>query len=587
MCGVLVVVQKSGAPLNASACRRALSHLSWRGPDLSVSSIWNDRVFIGHNVLSLTGEVRDRRSGYLKSRSGRYAIAFNGEIYNFRELAKQWLPDQFELNHNTSDTEVLVNLHDVIPVKDVPVLLDGMYAYTILDEYEGVVYTVRDVQGEKSLFVYEDEQVIVIASEISSIKSLVPTIPLDRQALRDYFRTRHFMLFSRTAYLGIRQILPGSVEQLIVQDNVWKQVAHRTIGDWINPTLIEANHSRDADSLADELDALLIRSVKEMLPVGWPYAAVVTGGVDSSLLSHYLVTYGDPKTLVAVNNVGKDWISSDLSGFEQTLGRKIDVLKIEKAGYAAEVVRCQATCGSPLMAHSFVTQSIQSAYVQSTGCRVLFGGEGGDEYFGGYDAYLKDVTTDSLYSPSPYLTNVTPEVTFIDDDSSALQSDLQSAWKASLQAYNFLSPAPLNASLAMMYGDAAYQLPAVGLRCADLMSMMWSVEARSVLLRKPIVSFALNLPLQMRTDRTARSPNLRTKVLLKKLFSRYYPESLLVKKQGFSGFPNESADYLGSLEDYMVFETLDIRRPHSFNQFSRATLWKLANLEYFLRSCSF
>lgn len=214
----------------------------------------------------------------------------------------------------------------------------------------------------------------------------------------------------------------------------------------------------------------------------------------------------------------------------------------------------------------------------------MFGGEGGDEYFGGYDAYLRDIDTIGDYSPSPYLTHVTPELSFIDDDPSNMQRDLSEAWADARQAYAFVDDPQTRASLAAMYGDAAYQLPAVGLRCADLMSMMWSVETRSALLRREVVTFALNLPLAARIDRTAESPNLRTKILLKKLFLRYYPESLLVKKQGFAGFPNESADYLGNLDDYMVFDILGIRRPVSPNQYNQATLWKLANLEYFLRA---
>ena len=586
MCGILTVVQKADFRLDPSACRRALSHLSWRGPDLSVSAVWNDRVFIGHNVLSLTGKVQDRKTIYSTSKSGRYRVAFNGEIYNYRELAKCWLHGRLELTDDTSDTEVLVNLHDILPAEDIPALLDGMYAYSVLDEIEGVLHVARDVQGEKSLYIYEDERIIVIASEISAIQALVPGIKLDKQALRDYFRTRHFMLFSRTCYRGIRQILPGRLERLNVVDTQWVTVARRTISDWIDPVRMEANAKRSLDSLADELDALLIQSIKQMIPTGQPYAAVVSGGVDSSLLSHYLVTHGNPWVLVAVNNIGKDVISSDLSGFEKTLKRKIEVLQIDKAAYAAELVRCQEKCRGPLLSHSFVAQSMQSAFVQSTGCRVLFGGEGGDEYFGGYDAYLrKSEETGSVdYSPSPYLNLVKPELDFLDDDPSEIQGSLSLAWAEAQQAYSCVENRLDRASLAMMYGDAAYQLPAVGLRCADQMSMMWSVETRSVLLSRAVTTFALNLPLAARIDPRAVSQNNLTKILLKKLFLRYYPESLLVKKQGFAGFPNESADYLGALEDYMVFDELGIKRPLSPDQCSRATLWKLANLEYFLRT---
>jgi len=447
-----------------------------------------------------------------------------------------------------------------------------------------VLHVSRDVQGEKALFIYEDDRIIIISSEIPAIQSLVPAIALDIQSLRDYFRTRHFMLFSRTVYRGIRQIVSGGLERLQLSTGQWSRVAHKKLSDWIDPARMEANASRSLENLADELDALLIQSTKEMLPLRESYAAVVSGGIDSSLLSHYLVTHGQPKMLVAVNHIGKDLISSDLSGFEKSLGQHIDVLDIDKGKYAAEIIRCQETSRSPLYSHSFVAQSLMSAYVQSKGCRVMFGGEGADEFFGGYDAYLNETVNSDSFSPSPYLSHNMPELSFIDDDPSNLQQDLIDAWSEAQQAYASVTAPETRLPLAMMYGDAAYQLPTVGLRSADLMSMNSSVETRSIFLRRQVVTFALNLPVEARIDRNLSDPNRRTKILLKHLFLRYYPESLLVKKQGFAGFPNESADYLGDLADYMTFNVLGIQRPASMHNFSRATLWKLANVEYFLRA---
>lgn len=584
MCGILTVIRKSDKQFDISACRRALSRLSWRGPDLCVSAVWQDRVFLGQTVLSLTGTIQNRKNTYTSSASGRYLLAFNGEIYNYRELAREFLQDRLTLTNVTTDTEVLATLHDVMSAEEIPALLDGMYAYTVLDKAEETLYVVRDVQGEKSLYLYEDESIIVISSEISAIQSLVPGLPINKQALRDYFRTRHFMLLSRTAFQGIQQILPGHVECFQLSTGTRKIAKQHKLGDLIDHERMENNAVRSIDDLADELDSLLIQAVKEMLPEEQRYAAVVSGGVDSSLLSHYLVAYGDPDLLLAVDHVGKDLISCDLSGFEKILGRSIEVLRINETTYASEIVRCQETTCGPLHAHSFIPQSLQSAYAKSAGCRVIFGGEGGDEYFGGYDAYLPKIDPHSSYSPSPYLAYSIPEVDFIEDAPSTLQVELAQAWADSQHAYASVVDTNERGKLAMMLGDAAYQLPAVGLRGSDLMSMMWSLEARSIFLRRQIIAFALNLPLQAKIDPHASDQNMRTKVLLKRLFLRYYPASLLVKKQGFAGFPNESAFFLGSLDDYLAFDFLGIRRPKAQGSYSKATLWKLANIEYFLRN---
>lgn len=116
------------------------------------------------------------------------------------------------------------------------------------------------------------------------------------------------------------------------------------------------------------------------------------------------------------------------------------------------------------------------------------------------------------------------------------------------------------------------------------MSMMWSVETRSFFVRKPIARFALNLPLRVKSNPSDPDPLMRTKPLLKTVFKRYYPPELLVKKQGFSGFPNESARYLGPIADFLVFDFLGIdQNKLDINQLDRATAWKLINVEHFLR----
>jgi asparagine synthase (glutamine-hydrolysing) len=586
MCGILVVVNKSDGTLDLAACRRALSLLTWRGPDLYTFETWEGRIFFGQTVLSITGDAAGISNQCLRSASGRYHLGFNGEIYNYRDLAKRWLPGKIDpAASKGTDTEVLVNLHEVNPPHKVPGLLDGMFTYALYDSEAKTVHICRDVQGEKSLYIYEDGERVIISSIISAIHALVPNIPIDVQVLRDSFRTRHFMFLERTAYSGIRQLLPGTMESLDLDKMTWSRRVVQSYKEWIDPDIMKNNRNRSENDFLDELDALMETCIRQMVPEGRKYAAVVSGGVDSSLIAHYLVRLASPDVLVAVNHVGKDRISHELSGFEQVLSRSIHVLSVDQSTYSSEIDRCQRVCGSPLLSHSFVGQSIQSAFVRAKSCRVLFGGDGGDEILGGYPGYLGVHKPGGTYSPSPYMTHEEPRVRFLGDDPSALQNELSAAWVASLQAYSHLNDPGERAIQAMMFCDLAYQLPSVGLRGADLMSMMWSVETRTVLLRQPIIRFALNLPLRAKVIRDPSTPALlRAKPLLKKLFLRYYPQELLVAKQGFAGFPNESALYIGNPEDYMAIGMLGID-PASLEEGlkDRATAWKLVNIEYFLR----
>lgn len=572
MCGILVVVAKRAGGLDLPACRRALASMHWRGPDATFAHVWDNRVFLGQTVLSVTGTLPGTADQHHRSASGRYTVFYNGEIYNFEKLAQ---------GAAGTDTQVLTALHDRFDVDEIPPLLDGMYAYAVLDASARRLHLVRDVQGEKSLYIYEDAAQVIVASEPRAIRLLVPELSVDAQALRDYFRTRHLMLFERTVYDGVRQLRPGQRETLDLDAGTWSSGRQRRLRDWIDPSQMARNAGRSNESLADELDELLRRCVRQMLPVNRRYAAVVSGGVDSSLLAHYLLAEGAPDLLVAVHHVGKDRISDDLAGFERVLGHAIRVVPVDAAVYAAEIARCQAVCQAPLHTHAFIGQAVQSGVVRASGGRVLFGGDGADEFFGGYEAYVSAPAA-GRFSPSPYTGHAEPAFAFDGDAPERLQADLAAAWADALDAYGGV-PEPERARQAMMYCDAAHQLPEVGLRGADLMSMMWSVETRSVYLRRPIIAFALNLPLRAKTD-PAAPPLRRAKPLLKHLFLRAYPEALLAEKQGFAGFPNESGAWLGRPEDFVALDVLGLPPERlAAGWADRAAAWKLINVEYFLR----
>ena len=138
----------------------------------------------------------------------------------------------------------------------------------------------------------------------------------------------------------------------------------------------------------------------------------------------------------------------------------------------------------------------------------------------------------------------------------------------------------------MMLMDSTIQLTSNGLRGCDLMSMYYSVESRSVFLRKEIVKFALNLPLEFKINLKQNNVMI-TKNLLKKVFLKYFPYQLVLKKQGFAGFPNEMVNFLGPFENYII---KDLFKIYNFNEaitnVDRATAWKIYNTELYLRKIS-
>jgi asparagine synthetase B (glutamine-hydrolysing) len=113
--------------------------------------------------------------------------------------------------------------------------------------------------------------------------------------------------------------------------------------------------------------------------------------------------------------------------------------------------------------------------------------------------------------------------------------------------------------------------------------MYYSVESRSVFLRKEIVKFALNLPLKFKIN-LKQNNRMSTKTLLKKVFLKYFPYKLIFKKQGFAGFPNEMANFLGPPENYLIKDLLKIDNfSKKIKNVDRATAWKIYNTEMYLK----
>ena len=110
---------------------------------------------------------------------------------------------------------------------------------------------------------------------------------------------------------------------------------------------------------------------------------------------------------------------------------------------------------------------------------------------------------------------------------------------------------------------------------------MWSIFN----FRRELIKFGINLPMKFKADDQEKDDLFKTKKILTKLFVKKYNKELLFKKQGFSGFPNESGAFLGDQKYFLTPDILKIPKKELLN-LDRATEWKLINMEYFLRNFS-
>ena len=573
MCGIFVVIPKKENH-DYFRAKIALDKLKKRGPDYNFIKIIKN-IFFGQTILSMSGSIKKNINNHI-SKSKNFFLVFNGEIYNYKYLLNKFA--LFNNNKNHSDTEVLVNIFDKIDIKAVNKELDGMYAYTLFDKKKNKIYICRDPQGEKSLYKFEDHKYIIISSEIEPILYYTKKNLINENLLKTYFYSRHFIQFDKTIYKNIEIVNPGELLEISLNDYKLKKIDSISITSFVDNKIYNENLKKKEDNLLDELDFLIEKNIKEMIPNNRNFASIVSGGIDSTLISSYLDEYPNAKKLICLNHIGKDKISNNISKFNKYFSKKINKFNINSQNYFKNLIESTKINQSPINSHDFVGKLILAKETKKNNCKAIFGGDGADEFFGGYKTYNQEII--NYDNVSDYTKLINKNFFYENKELKYFKRKLDFNWSESLQAYNFIKNKQERVKLSMMLMDGLVQLPSVGLRGTDLMSMSESIEPRSLFLRKEIINFALNLPLKYKIFQSKKK--FINKYLLKKLFIRKFSKKLIYKKQGFAGFPNDTKKYLPAYGSFKIRNYDKKFKKLKFNKLTNALKWKILNVENFL-----
>ena len=574
MCGIFVVISKQKKKLDINRCVRSLKELKRRGPDWSFYQVI-ENIFFGQTVLSMTGKNEKNINNHF-SKSRNFFLTFNGEIYNYKDINLPHIKGA-----DLSDTKVLIDLFERNEPLEINSKLDGMYAYVVIDRLKKKLFISRDPQGEKSIYKFENSEYIIFSSEISPIIQFTGDKKLDEETLKSYFLSRHFIQFNKTVFKNIKNIQPGELWEYSIKSNKIKMLNRTSIRSYVSEKKYLMNESRSESDLIDELENLLQKNLREMIPQNRKFCSIVSGGIDSSLISIMIKNISNSKNFVSLNHIGKDRISDKVKKFEKYLNNPIYKINVSKEVYKKYLTKAINICNSPVSSHDFSGKLIIAKKVNAMKCKAVFGGDGADELFGGYDTYCKNIKNKKI-NYSNYSKIINSTLLGKNYKNKFYSNQINSEWKKCLKAYSFLKNKLEQNRQAMMLMDSSLQLSSVGLRGCDLMSMHHSIEPRSIFLRKSIIEFALNLPLKFKLSQN--SGKFETKILLKKLFLKYYPSNLIFKKQGFAGFPNEMEQYLGNSENYKTKNKLKIFNfDKKFKKLKSEEIWKVLNLEFFFR----
>lgn len=385
MCGIAGVFSSSTIrPGTLAAMTDSLAH---RGPD--DSGTWIDAgagVGLGHRRLSIL-DLSPLGRQPMHSACGRYVIVYNGEVYNFAALRAELEP----LGHGFrggSDTEVMLAAFAQWGVEGAVSRFVGMFAFAVWDRAERRLYLVRDRLGIKPLYYGWAGDAFLFASELKAFRQYPGFDPsLDRDALSLYFR-HNYVPAPWTIYQRARKLEPGCILALDAPAGEPRLTTYWSALDAWNHG--EANpFAGTEEEAADRLEALLADAVRMRLVSDVPLGALLSGGIDSSLVVALMQRASDAP--VKTFSIGFHEAGYDESGHAREvaeyLGTDHAELYVTPREMLDVVPSIPGHWDEPFADPSQVPTCCVCALTRNH-VTVALSGDGGDELFAGYQRYF-------------------------------------------------------------------------------------------------------------------------------------------------------------------------------------------------------
>lgn len=370
MCGISGIIGEKATEENMGDCIHAISH---RGPD--EQGIWKDyNIVLGHKRLSII----DLESGQqpMISNSGRWILVYNGEIYNFLELKKTRYSDY---NYKTnSDTEVVLAGLEVDGTKCFE-NFNGMFAIAAWNTEEKKLYLAKDSFGIKPLY-YTFDKANNHFSFSSEVKGML-CFPIDYRAsissIETYFNLR-FVPPTKTVFENVYKLFPGHFMEVDETGNFSEQKVFKFKAP-------EIENGKSKNQWLNQLDTTLNKAIKNQLISDVPVGVLLSGGVDSALVTAIAKKHLDTINTFCVGYEDNHW-SNEFEEARETsrfLGTDHHELYISMDKAIESMPKIIKHLEEPIVTTSVFSYFLLTEQVAKHR-KVVLTGQGVDEPWGGY-----------------------------------------------------------------------------------------------------------------------------------------------------------------------------------------------------------
>jgi asparagine synthase (glutamine-hydrolysing) len=539
-----------------------LSSLHHRGPDGTGVKTWREAGLL-HTRLKII-DLSPTGAQPMANEDSSVFVVFNGEIYNHRSLRRE-LEGRGHVFRGTSDTEVLPHLYEEHGL-DLFSRLRGMFTVAIYDVEQRRLLLGRDRFGIKPLFYAHTSSGLAFASELNALR-LVPGVDVapDRQAIADYAAV-FYVPAPRTMFRGISALEPGTLLEARLDRADELEVKARSYFRWN----VAPRTDLTLEEAVDEADVLVEDAVASQLESDVPLGALLSGGIDSSLVSAagqrrshdtlqtFNVRFSDaeydetPAARAVADHIGSNHETLPMS---------------ENGGSWEHVASLLRHAGQPFADSSvFAVDAVSQAMRRHV--TVALSGDGGDEGFGGYDFYKRLETIErvrrlppSIGKPAAQLAGIAARAGLIRstlpgrfreingaDQTTIVQTLFSWIWgeehkrlvvgAGELEPPRRLFEQHWDAGQRSGFDRLAAHAIEVNMRLVlpndflfkvDTASMRHGLEVRVPMLDEDLLAFGLSLPHALRANRGTG------KIVLRGVAERRLPSSVVRRpKQGFA-----------------------------------------------------
>lgn len=383
MCGIAGILGPIG-DAEFELLGRMTSALRHRGPD--DAGLWRSPgAALGHRRLSII-DLSAAGHQPMCDAEERFWITYNGEIYNYPELRA----DLSALGHHfrtQSDTEILLAAYRQWGVECLS-RLNGMWAFAIYDTVEKVWFAARDRYGKKPFYYWASPTHLYFASEVKALRD-VPGIPwqVNRRTLTAFFSQRVLDYDADSLYEGIQQLRPGHywLRRPDGQDEIKAY--------WQLPGADQPLEESISEETLQEVDELLSEAVRMRLRADTPIGVLLSGGLDSSLVSVLAVeNWTSRRGVLHLFSTLTEPITEEAKGIyallERHQGLQTHFDTPNARGFWKDLPGLIDTQEQPFGDASMAAHYSLMRLARQSGVPVLLSGQGGDEVFGGYTSYL-------------------------------------------------------------------------------------------------------------------------------------------------------------------------------------------------------